>query len=1782
MLASRLPSFARIPWLPVDQSLGGTSSAERDRAVALYTFLKEFVQLRTKTIRDVSRYEQDGQVIWVAEIPREHGCHCIAWHRDTPDAPADDAPDEVWLEIRKPRLTRPPEPPQSVHPWVRREQLDDSFLDLPELFPTLPGESADDPPIELDDHPEVRQAWDDYIEDHWWSWAEQDRRERAIQRVYTDLFSMFQRQQRLGESFEIVFGLGFLAWNAPDGRTVQRHLVTAHVTVSFDTERGTLSVTPAGEGARPSLEQDMLDPQHRPDPQELRSIEETLERLGESLWAAGPLDGVLKSWVHSTSAEGEYADALERPAHAASAPIVHLAPALILRRRTERSFIRAFQEIIDQLNADHPIPEGCRTFVRVSEAPERGNASAQSGGGVGLGEIYFPLPANEAQREIVRRLTVNQGVLVQGPPGTGKSHTIVNLICHAIATGQRVLVTSHAVRALKVLQHMIRNSVPDLAPLSVVLLGDDRNALLAMEESVQGITTRQNTWTAVASETAVVQLERDLDDQRRRQAKVLADLRVIRERETEHDARFGYAGTLAQIALALNQERELLSWVQDEMPEDVEPPLSAAEFDELVSLSRNECLSQWEAGGRVSIELDGLPTGDAFEQAVHVEREARATYEGETLIRQRPEYSPLEAMNEDDRRRLADRLLALVALIDRIERRPLSWTEEATKQILGDFERTWRRLHEDTSIAAIRMADSAQWLDANPIGPERPPDLARLRADANDLLDHLKAGRGWGFWPIRAGVVNRALYIRKLRIGGRLCSTVDTVSDLLRRVDAELEVGGLRERWAQHHDLEATTFTALATELQDLCEPIQDALAALETKEELSAILRRNPGSSEPDWSDHASLVYFGETLAAVKTTLQCQAARAQIDQLLKNLRAQRHRGLLDPASEQMQVAVEERNVSAYATARQQAVDNAELSLLLHRKRELLNALTARAPRLAREIQDTSANAVWDERIGVFERAWDWARAQAWLIRLAEPGAERRLRLELDHTKKRIAQTLERIAAEKAWTHCFGRMTENERQHLVAWSKAVRSIGKGTGKYAPLHRRNAREHLNESRSAIPAWVMPLHRVAETIKPGSELFDLVIIDEASQSGPEALLLTWLAKKLVVVGDDKQIRPTYVGVDFEDVNQLRERYIRELPHADAYSVEHSFFDLAEIRYEGRIRLREHFRCMPEIIQFSNNLSYANEPLIPLRQYGAGRLEPTVTARRVSDGYQKGVGARSVNPPEAEAVVEEIDRICREQAYADKSVGVISLVGDAQAREIETRLIQRLGPEETERRQLVCGDAYAFQGDERDVMFLSMVSAPSEGRSIRAMTDADTQRRFNVAASRAKDQLYLFHTVTLADLNSTCMRYQLLQYCLDPQVAIPDVAGLNLPELERLALQIHREPGNQPDPFESWFELDVFLCVVRRGYRVIPQFEVDGYRIDLVVQGMDGSLAVECDGDAWHGADRYEQDAARQRDLERCGWMFWRVRESVFRLDPGEALRDLWETLRVHRILPTAAEELRGGDVGQVPELLTKQGDRSARGEQPTSVQIQRGAGRQSDLAHLAKKPHMGAGDPQLTDRVARPEGASRNAAAPLVPERSPHDERVAPAQPTLPLLHREPRPENASTVDGLEPYMEWTSSGSVPDPRTASQAELASLLADIARQEGPVVAIRAYRLINRASGRQRLTTPARRSLNRACAAAVRNGHVVAANPLDRKGQVQLVLRSPGSPNVILRERGPRELDELPPDEIAVLLRSLCEADGTMEPETLKRQVLDRLRWVRLTRNVSAFLDECIALI
>ena len=142
---------------------------------------------------------------------------------------------------------------------------------------------------------------------------------------------------------------------------------------------------------------------------------------------------------------------------------------------------------------------------------------------------------------------------------------------------------------------------------------------------------------------------------------------------------------------------------------------------------------------------------------------------------------------------------------------------------------------------------------------------------------------------------------------------------------------------------------------------------------------------------------------------------------------------------------------------------------------------------------------------------------------------------------------------------------------------------------------------------------------------------------------------------------------------------------------------------------------------------------------------------------------------NVPEADAIVDQIAACMADSRYANATMGAISLQGGTQARLIERKLHESVDAGEIEKRRLICGDSYAFQGDERDIVFLSMVAAATdengEGRRIGILSDSSARQRFNVAVSRARDQLWLFHTADLHTLSDKCIRRRLLSYMLNP---------------------------------------------------------------------------------------------------------------------------------------------------------------------------------------------------------------------------------------------------------------------------------------------------------------------------------------------------------------------------------------------------------------------------------
>jgi very-short-patch-repair endonuclease len=141
-------------------------------------------------------------------------------------------------------------------------------------------------------------------------------------------------------------------------------------------------------------------------------------------------------------------------------------------------------------------------------------------------------------------------------------------------------------------------------------------------------------------------------------------------------------------------------------------------------------------------------------------------------------------------------------------------------------------------------------------------------------------------------------------------------------------------------------------------------------------------------------------------------------------------------------------------------------------------------------------------------------------------------------------------------------------------------------------------------------------------------------------------------------------------------------------------------------------------------------------------------------------------------------------------------------------------------------------------------------------------------------------LYHSVELDNLNPEDYRYRLLSYCKNP-TRINDIVE------------------NLEEKCESDFEKEVLRMIVAKGYKVRTQVQVGKYRIDFVIEGIRDRLAVEVDGERWHGPEKWEEDMERQYALERVGWKFWRVRGRQFYFNKVKAMETLWEKLEELKI-------------------------------------------------------------------------------------------------------------------------------------------------------------------------------------------------------------------------------------------------------------------------------------------
>ena len=178
---------------------------------------------------------------------------------------------------------------------------------------------------------------------------------------------------------------------------------------------------------------------------------------------------------------------------------------------------------------------------------------------------------------------------------------------------------------------------------------------------------------------------------------------------------------------------------------------------------------------------------------------------------------------------------------------------------------------------------------------------------------------------------------------------------------------------------------------------------------------------------------------------------------------------------------------------------------------------------------------------------------------------------------------------------------------------------------------------------------------------------------------------------------------------------------------------------------------------------------------------------------------------------------------------------------------------------------------------------------------------KKRYNVAASRARDQMFIVHSFDRdIHLRPGDLRLRLLQHVADPLASLRTY---------------QQEVGKTESPFEK----SVLKMLTDAGYKVRTQWHVGYYRIDMVVEGGGKRLAVECDGDRYHPIEKLADDIERQTILERLGWQFVRIRGSAFYRDAESAMRPVFERLRELEIPQEADTDLSDTtDMSLVHEL------------------------------------------------------------------------------------------------------------------------------------------------------------------------------------------------------------------------------------------------------------------------
>ena len=1091
--------------------------------------------------------------------------------------------------------------------------------------------------------------------------------------------------------------------------------------------------------------------------------------------------------------------------------------------------------------------------------------------------VFFPLPYNNEQKQIYENYLKNRLTVVTGPPGTGKSHTIVNILCSLLAQGKRVLVTAQTDKALESLLDKIPETFDDLI-FTKIELETNKNRF-SLESSISKISNILTDNFYLNIESKIKDLNILKSDYVSLKSKVINALEKEYNEITINESFTGLRAYQIVEKIEKKDSKEW-NWIKDN--------LSIEQLNDFDKLKKS--ILNYKKHQNLNTNYNQI-----------IDFDLNAIY---TKLKTLDFFEFLEIQKNINR--LSNNFEIKEELKDKFLSIDLSKIIETLSSYYNSEIVLKKQSEIDSLLKKIKNIPKIESITTNVTFSEIVENETKYLLDIETYLSFI-SDKKVGFFKRLDSKFKKVSYLEDITINGIKTNTKQNIIKLKQFINAICLINKnfsliKSNGYLIEYDNKA--------EIESKREILNETIYKVERNNELVKRIQLDNNISE--FSKFVNIDKFNVEELTEKA-VECKEDFEKLKEFqnqfknLENLFSE-----INFILENSRIKKDFENILPI----QKITENSIFENLLSKIEEINNQLKIEKAFIDSKDYIKIILPLTFEKINeislefIIKENFEFANANSYLVKNGSIDIQN-AKEQLTFINEKIYETKCDILFDLAKDNFRNKFDEDEIDNFINLLNSYsfdysRSLQKGM-KDNSKFQISIRKKSIEISKKLSCWVMKFNDVLNSAGNEPEIFDCIIVDEASQLDFNSLLLGYYTENMIIVGDDKQTSPNTSMVDSNSFNSIKNDHLEYLGN-DLIQIrsDTSLFDLAKIvAGKSDLQLREHFRCVPELIEFSK-FNFYNNSLRPLKQINGNRLTPKVSIF-IDAAYTED----KIVYKEIEQIKSYLRNILTDEKYSNKTIGVVSLgltKHTEKLKDIKEDLANEFGKAKIDKHKLIIEDSPKFQGDERDVMLVSLGVATdfeklkrNENAKPRAIiSDQDEFKKINVALSRAKEQMILFHSVKSEHLSSQDFRNKIINFFYEKVKVIEELKLDYSNEVRNL--------HNTPNPFDSWFEYDIASELIKKGFNFIePQYKVKedetyynhktnkqsyvNFKLDLVVHNNSKRVAIECDGDPYHSLPiDVAYDIERQEFLERVGWKVYRILYSAYKRNPSHEVDKL----------------------------------------------------------------------------------------------------------------------------------------------------------------------------------------------------------------------------------------------------------------------------------------------------